>query len=274
MCDLHGCGDAPSTKPLPPVTDDQRRSFMKGLAALPLATVLAYPDLAQAAGQGLTDVRVKTPSGTTAMGVLAMPAKLPAPTVLLIHEWWGLNDQIKSVAAEFAKQGYIALAVDMYGGNVATDRDGAKALMKGVTGASGTEQVVALTDWLKNHKDSTGKVGTIGWCFGGGWSLNASIATDVDATVIYYGRCNKTAAELATLNSPVMGHFGTLDKSINADMVGGFEAAMAKAGKTDLTVHWYDANHAFANPTGSRYDEADAALAWERTQAFFRKHLM
>ncbi len=273
MCDLHGCGDTPSTKPLPKVSNDQRRAFMKGLAALPLATVLAYPDLAQAAGEGLTDVRVKTPSGATAMGVVAMPAKLPAPTVLLIHEWWGLNDQIKSVAAEFAKLGYIALAVDMYGGNVATDRDGAKALMKGVTGASGTEQVVALTEWLKNHKDSTGKVGTIGWCFGGGWSLNASIATDVDATVIYYGRCNKTAAELSTLNSPVLGHFGTLDKSINADMVGGFEAAMAKAGKTALSVNWYEANHAFANPTGSRYDEADAALAWDRTRAFFAKHL-
>lgn len=274
MCDLFGCGDAPSTKPLPQVSVDQRRNFLKGLAALPLATVLAYPDLAHAAGSDLADVRVKTPSGGTAMGVVAMPAKLPAPTVLLIHEWWGLNDQIKSVAAEFAKMGYIALAVDMYGGNVATDRDGAKALMKGVTAASGTEQVVALTQWLKNHKDSTGKVGTVGWCFGGGWSLNASIATDVDATVIYYGRCNKSAAELATLNSPVLGHFGTLDKSINADMVGGFEAAMAEAGKSDLTVHWYEANHAFANPTGSRYDEADAALAWDRTRAFFASHLM
>ncbi len=275
MCDLFGCGDTPSNKPLPRVSDDARRNFMKGMAALPLATVLAYPELAHAQAGGVTQVSVPTASGANATGVLAMPAKLPAPTVLLIHEWWGLNDQIKSVAVEFAKQGYIALAVDMYGGKVASDREGAMALMKGVSGAAGTEQLVALIDFLKNHESSTGKIGTIGWCFGGGWSLNASIATPVDATVIYYGRCNKSVAELATLNSPVLGHFGTLDKSINAEMVGGFEAAMKEAGKADnLTVHWYDANHAFANPTGSRYDEEDAALAWERTTAFFKENLM
>lgn len=275
MCDEISCGYVPSDKPLPDVTDNQRRNFIKGMAALPLATVLAYPDLAKAAGHNsTTPVSIKTPSGGTAMGVVAMPEVTPAPTVLLIHEWWGLNDQIKSVAAEFAKQGYIALAVDMYGGEYASDREGAKKLMKSVDGAVGTEQLVTLIDWLKTHEKSTGKVGTVGWCFGGGWSLNASIATPVDATVIYYGRCNKSAEELATLNSPVLGHFGTLDKSINAEMVGGFEKSMAAAGKTDLAVHWYEANHAFANPTGSRYDEADANLAWERTLAFYKKHLM
>ena len=275
MCDLFGCGEQPSNKPLPRVSDTARRNFLKGAAVLPLATVLAYPELARAQAGGVTGVSIPTASGGTAMGVLAMPAKLPAPTVLLIHEWWGLNDQIKSVAVELAKLGYIALAVDMYGGQVASDSNGAKALMSAVDGASGTEQLVTLIDFLKHHKSSTGKVGTIGWCFGGGWSLNASIATPVDATVIYYGRCNKSAADLATLNSPVLGHFGTLDKSINAEMVGGFEAAMKAAGKAqNLTVHWYEANHAFANPTGSRYDEADAALAWERTTAFFKEHLL
>jgi carboxymethylenebutenolidase len=275
MCDLYGCGDKPSTKPLPRVSDEQRRNFMKGLAVLPLATVLAYPELAHAQADTVTDVSIPTASGGNAMGVLAMPAKLPAPTVLLIHEWWGLNDQIKSVAVEFAKLGYIALAVDMYGGKVAGSAEEAKALMSAVDGGTGTEQLVTLIDFLKNHESSTGKVGTIGWCFGGGWSLNASIATPVDATVIYYGRCDKTAAELAPLNNPVMGHFGTEDQSINAEMVNGFEASMKEAGKADnLTVHWYEANHAFANPTGARYDEADAALAWERTQAFFAKTLM
>jgi carboxymethylenebutenolidase len=275
MCDLHGCGDKPSNKPLPMVSDSQRRNFLKGAAVLPLATVLAYPELARAQADAVSNVSIPTASGGMAMGVLAMPAKLPAPTVLLIHEWWGLNDQIKSVAVEFAKLGYIALAVDMYGGKMAGSAEEAKALMSAVEAASGTEQLVTLIDYLKNHKSSTGKVGTIGWCFGGGWSLSASIATPVDATIIYYGRCTQTAAELATLNNPVLGHFGTEDQSINAQMVGGFEAAMKEAGKSaNLTVHWYEANHAFANPTGSRYDEADAALAWERTTAFFGQHLM
>lgn len=275
MCDLFGCGDTPSKKPLPRVSDEQRRNFLKGVAVLPLATVLAYPELARAQAGGVRDISLPTPSGGTAMGVIAMPAKLPAPTVLLIHEWWGLNDQIKSVAVEFAKMGYIALAADMYGGNVATDRDGAMGLMKSVDGAKGTEQLVTLINHLKTMEGSTGKVGTVGWCFGGGWSLNASLATPVDATVIYYGRCDKSAADLATLQSPVLGHFGTEDTSINAEMVGVLEASMKEAGKADqLTVHWYEANHAFANPTGARYDEADANLAWERTKTFFEQNLM
>lgn len=274
MCDLYGCGDKPSNKPLPRVTDEERRNFMKGLAALPLATVLAYPELAHAQGDMVSPVSVPTSSGGAAQGVIAMPAKLPAPAVILIHEWWGLNDQIKSVAVEFAKQGYIALAVDMYHGKMAATPDEAKALMGGLDAAKATEEMVALAGYLKSHKDGTGKVGTVGWCFGGGWSLNTSIATPVDATIIYYGNCKKTAADLATLNSPVLGHFGTLDQSINAEMVGGFEKAMAEAGKSSqLTVHWYEANHAFANPTGARYDEADANLAWGRTLAFFKRYL-
>lgn len=274
MCDEFGCGESVSKLPLPEVNDEQRRQFIKGLAALPLATVLAYPELAQAAGHRLDSVSVKTPSGHDAIGVLAMPAKTPAPAVLLIHEWWGLNDQIKAVAAEFAALGYIALAVDLYDGKMATDAPGAKALMSATKPDAATEKLVALVNWLKGHKGASGKVGTIGWCFGGGWSLNASLATKVDATVIYYGRVNKSAADLKSLASPVLGHFGTHDKFINKKMVDGFEKSMQEAGKPDLAVHWYDADHAFANPSGSRYDEADAKLAWERTQAFFKSHLM
>lgn len=273
MCNLHGCGDGPSTKPKPELSDIERRSFMKGAIALPLATVLAYPDMAKAAAQTTTPITIKTPSGDIATGVLAMPAVTPAPTVLLIHEWWGLNDQIKSMAAEFAKQGYIAVAIDLYGGKVATNSSEARSLMKTTNSTKATDQLTAVAEWLRHHKDSTGKVGTIGWCFGGGWSLNCSLATPIDATVIYYGSVKKPADQLDSLKGPVLGHFGTQDSFINKAMVEGFKDEMKKAGKTDLTVHWYDANHAFANPTGSRYDEADAATAWQRTLAFYKKHL-
>ena len=108
----------------------------------------------------------------------------------------------------------------------------------------------------------------------GGAMLDGWLARGLDPDRVWIVEPNaETAADLASLSSPVLGHFGTLDKSINPKMVGEFEAAMAEAGKTDLTVHWYTANHAFANPTGSRYDADDAALAWARTRTFLRKNL-
>ena len=117
-----------------------------------------------------------------------------------------------------------------------------------------------------------GKLATIGWCFGGGWSLNASLAAPADATVVYYGSVAKTEDQLARLKGPVLGHFATKDQWINEDMVGGFEKAMAAAGKP-FETHWYEAEHAFANPSGGRYDETDATLAWQRTLAFLKLHL-
>ena len=251
-----------------------RRRMVQGLAAgLPLAVVLADPLLARAAAGGLQAVTI-TAGGRKVSGVLAMPAQTPAPAVLLIHEWWGLNDQIKAVAAEFASQGYMALALDMYDGKLAApgDREAARRYMNAVDPVQGTATVKAWAQWLKAHKKATGKVGTVGWCYGGGISLDTSIAEPVDATVIYYGRVNADAAELKALKGPVLGHFATRDKWINEKMVSAFEAEMKKAGKT-TTSHWYEADHAFANPTGARYDKADAKLAWERTLAFFKATL-
>ncbi|MEX0815517.1 MAG: dienelactone hydrolase family protein, partial [Dongiaceae bacterium] len=106
----------------------------------------------------------------------------------------------------------------------------------------------------------------------GGWSLNASIAAPVAATVIYYGRVERPAADLAALAGPVLGHFADQDQWINRAMVGGFEAAMKQAGKS-LETHWYSADHAFANPTSARYDREDAQTSWRRTLAFLRENL-
>lgn len=273
MCDLDGCA-IPSDLPEIQLDPEQRRLFLKGLACLPLASVLAFPELAKAAANTLQDVSIKLADGSSATAALALPKAKTGPAVVLIHEWWGLNDQIKAVAAELASMGYVALAVDLYGGNAAKDPAGAKALMKAVNTEQATETMTGWVDYLKKHERSSGKVATMGWCFGGGWSLNTSIATPVDATVIYYGRVTAPADALKSLNGPVLGHFGTQDKNINEKMVAGFEAEMTNAGKSDsLTVHRYDANHAFANPTGARYDEKNAALAWERTSAFLKQHI-
>ncbi len=256
------------------MTQLARRRVVTSLASLPLAAVLADPRLARAAAAGLQDVGLTTKGGKAVTAALALPSSTPAPTLLLIHEWWGLNDQIKAVAADLAGQGYIALAVDLYDGKVAGpgDRENARAYMQSVVATEATDTLVSWVDWLKGHAQATGKVGTVGWCFGGGWSLNAGIATPVDATVVYYGRVNRTAEDLKALKGPVLGHYATQDKWINQEMVSGFEAAMKAAGKT-ATSHWYEADHAFANPTSARYDEADAKLAWDRTLAFFTANL-
>jgi carboxymethylenebutenolidase len=164
-----------------------RRTFVKGVAATaPLALVLSDPRLAAAVAAGLETVTIATGDGRKVSGALAVPAKTPAPAVLLIHEWWGLNDQIKSVAAEFAKLGYLALALDLYDGKLAKDgdRETANNYRKAVKEAEGNATVSAWIEWLTKHGKGNGKVGTVGWCFGGGWSLNASIARPVDASVV------------------------------------------------------------------------------------------
>ncbi len=249
-----------------------RRQVLGALAGLPLAAVLADPRLARAAAADLVEVTQTALDGKPVKAALALPAVTPAPAIVLIHEWWGLNDQIKSVAAEFAALGYVALAIDLYGGTVATTREDARAAMQAVDGAVAADTLETWIAWLKAHKDVAGGIGTVGWCFGGGWSLNASIAAPVEATVVYYGRVTQPAAELAALKGPVLGHFATRDKWINKDMVGGFQAAMAEAGKS-VTAHWYEADHAFANPSSGRYEAADAQLSWQRTLDFFKANL-
>ena len=249
-----------------------RRRFLKGLTSIPLATVLASPRLAAAVSAGLQEVEAKLADGRTVKAALAQPQGQAKGSILLIHEWWGLNNQIKSVASEFANQGYKALAVDLYRGHVADTRADARALMKSVVPMAATETLNVWVKWLRADARAGDKIATIGWCFGGGWSLNASLSSPVDATIVYYGRVNKTADELGTLKGPVLGHYATQDQWINKEMVSGFESAMDAAGKTD-TSHWYDAQHAFANPTSARYDEEDAALAWRRTLEFLKQQL-
>src|SRR5690348_858204 len=173
-----------------------RRDVLTGFAGLSLAALLADPVRVAQAAAGLETVTIKTAGGRSVSGALALPAQVPAGGVMIVHEWWGLNDQIKAVASELAANGFVALAIDLYGGKVATDPDRAQKLMGGVNDADATDTVTAWVDHLYGMKEVNGKVATLGFCFGGGWSLNASLAHPVDATVIYYGRCDKSAAEL------------------------------------------------------------------------------
>jgi carboxymethylenebutenolidase len=211
-----------------------------------------------------------TDGGKKVNAALALPAKTPAPAVLLVHEWWGLNDQIKAVAADLAHEGYAALAIDLYDGKVATVPDGARSYMGAVKADEAKDTVGSWARWLKKHAKGNGKIATVGWCFGGSSSLMTGIAEPVDGTIVYYGKVDRSAAMLENLKGPVLGHYATQDQWINQAMVDKFEAAMQEAGKP-YTSHWYDAQHAFANPSSGRYDKEDAQLSWKRTLEFLGK---
>ena len=251
-----------------------RRQLLAGAAAsvagIPLATILGDAALARAAASLLERQTLTLTSGRTVDAYLGLPRATPAPAVLLVHEWWGLNDQIKAVARDLTNEGFVALAVDLMGGKTATHRNDAKRLMGRVGRAETLELSRAWLRWLKAHPAVNGKLATIGWCFGGGWALSAATVEPVDATVVYYGRVNHPTSELRNLKGPVMGHFATHDIWINRDMVTLFELGMLKAGKRSIS-HWYEAGHAFANPTDSRFDNKHAALAWQRSLDFLRR---
>jgi carboxymethylenebutenolidase len=191
--------------------------------------------------------------------------------ILLIHEWWGLNDHIRGWADRFGDLGYRAIAVDLYDGKVATKPEEARALMEAVK----QEEANAKHRTVLNALKAPGrKLATIGWCFGGGQSLQASLVYPeaVSATVIYYGPLITDHTKLSVLKGPMLGIFAKQDASITVEKVQAFESAMKRAGRK-LEVYFYDADHAFANPSGNRYNSEAAKAAWEVTRAFLDKHL-
>ena len=215
--------------------------------------------------------------GKPVRGYLARPkdAKGPLPGLVVIHEWWGLNDNVRAMTRRLAGEGYQALAVDLYGGATADTPEAATKLMNGVLGntAAAQDNLKKAVAYLKGK--GVKKLGVIGWCFGGGWSLQTALLApaDVNATVIYYGRLETEPAKLAPLKSPVIGFFGAADNSIPVATVHAFEAELKKEGKP-VEVHVYDgAGHAFANPSGGNYRPEAAKDAWTKTTAFFAKHL-
>lgn len=221
-------------------------------------------------------VTYATVDGTEVQGYLAQPrgAEGPLPGIIVIHEWWGLNDNIRSMTDQLAGQGYRALAVDLYGGKTATTPDEAQTLMRAAMGRS-----AELTENLKQAyaylSDKGQKVGTIGWCFGGGWSLATALALPdaIDATVIYYGRLVTGRAELEKLQMPILGFFGAEDTGIPVDSVHAFENTLHSLGKDATITVYQGAAHAFANPSGKSYRPEPAKDAWTKTLAFFAKNL-
>ncbi len=223
------------------------------------------------------EVVYATVDGEQSKGFLVLPegGATGAPAMIVIHEWWGLNENIQTMARKLAAEGYVALAVDLYGGEVATDSEGARGLMMQSMARRGALEENLRQAYAFLEAQGTSRVGSIGWCFGGGWSLNTALLLpeQLAAAVIYYGRVKTEPAELETLTAPVLGIFGAEDQGIPVDSVRAFEKALNELGK-EAEIHVYEgADHAFANPSGLRYQAEAAEDAWAKTLSFLAARL-
>ncbi|MBX7126177.1 MAG: dienelactone hydrolase family protein [Cyclobacteriaceae bacterium] len=235
----------------------------------PLPRVYVHKSLA-----GGQDITFKCADGTEGRGYLLKAAKPTNNWVFVFQEWWGLNDNIRRHSEELYNDlGNVnVLAIDMYDGKVATDRETAGRYMQEFKQERGATLVKGAIAFAGKNAH----IGTVGWCFGGGQSLQAALnaGKQADACVIYYGMPVDDVNLLKTLNCDVLGLFAGKEKYINTDVVAKFQANMKAAGK-NLTVKSYDAEHGFANPSNpmGNYNEAAAKDAYQQTLAFFKARL-
>lgn len=200
----------------------------------------------------------------------------PLPAVIMIHEWWGLNDGLRAMADRLAGEGYIVLAVDLFKGRTAEQPDGARELMLEVL-----ENPSFAEDNLRQAYDflvTTARapsVASLGWCFGGGWSLNTAMMFPerLAASVIYYGQVISDEEQLQRLSVPILGIFAEQDRGIPVDSVRRFETALQRLRKEHAIRVFPGVGHAFANPSGENYDAVAAADAWALTLDFLARHL-
>jgi carboxymethylenebutenolidase len=272
--------------------DINRRTFMTRLGSLSVAGLslglissALIPDYAKAEQISFNDPDIKasyaefdSPNGYgKGNGYLVLPSKLDgkAPTVLVVHENRGLNPYVKDVARRLAKQGFIAFAPDALfplGGYPGNDDDG-RAMQRSLDRNKIEQDFMAAATWLKQHELGSGKLGVVGFCFGGYISnlLAAAMPSQIDAAVPYYGTPAKTELQ-AKVKGPILIHFAEQDKRVNATWPE-YEEVL-KANKANYEAHFYaGAQHGFHNDSTSRYSPKDAELSWQRTVAFFEKHL-
>ena len=223
-------------------------------------------------------VTVPSPEGNENIkGVFSKPAKFKGklPGVLVVHENRGLNPYIEDVARRVATANFLSLAPDgltSVGGYPGSDEKGG-ALFSTVNRPKMAEDFVAAAKWLKSHKDCSGKIGVVGFCFGGGVSNNLAVrmGADLAAAAPFYGS-QPAAADVPKIKAHLLIHYASLDARINGGWAA-YEEAL-KANSIHYTMHMYEGvNHGFHNDTTPRYDEASAKLAWQRTLAFFNERL-
>lgn len=250
---------------------------MRAIFCLILLAAVASPVLAEVKTKEMTfksgDEKIK--------GFLAEPdGKGPFPAIVVIQEWWGLSDWIKDNAKRLAAQGYVCLAPDLYRGKVTNDREVASQLLKGLPRDRAIRDLKAAVDVLAGMANvNKEKIGSIGWCMGGGYSFDLALNDSrVRACAICYGRVVTDAEKLKPLNAAVLGIFGEQDKGIPAASVREFASALKTAGKKVDQIKFFPAGHGFMRPSSETnknpaYNEAAAKQAWQLIDKFFAKEL-
>jgi carboxymethylenebutenolidase len=234
--------------------------------------------LLHATSFGATSKEVSYKSGDeTVKAILYTPAgNGPFSGIVVIHEWWGLNDWVKEQASKLADEGYAALAIDLYRGKVADNPGTAHELMRGVPEDRALRDLHAAVEYLKSQSNiKKDRIGSIGWCMGGGYTLDVALQEPtLEATVINYGHLATDPAALSKINAAILGNFGGKDQGIPPEDVRKFEESLKQAGKkVDIKIY-PDAGHAFENPNNKNgYRPDDAADAWKRTVNFLASTL-
>jgi carboxymethylenebutenolidase len=251
---------------------DVREQFRQEAATPAFAAMHQNPNyyrLEDPAGQSVT---FKAADGSTAMGYEIKSKKKSNKWIFVIQEWWGLNDHIKREADILSKElsNVNVIALDLYDGKVAATADSAMKYMQ----AAKTDRLENIIKGALAYAGTDAKIYTIGWCFGGMWSLQTSLLAGKQASgcVMYYGRPETNLEKLKTLNCDVIGFFGNLDKSPSPEMVTKFEADMQTVGKK-ITAYKYEAGHGFSNPSNPSFNKEATEDAHVKAVAFLKEHM-
>jgi carboxymethylenebutenolidase len=222
-----------------------------------------------------TRIDFKAKSGAETSGEIALPSGSDkAPGLVLVQEWWGLNDHIRSLADRFAAAGFITLAPDLYHGKVTNDAGEAGQLMQALDGKRAIDDIAGAVAFLAVHARSSGKVGITGFCMGGAYAFAATAAIpEIAAAVPFYGIPPAERLDFARMKAPILAHFASRDQWATAARAGEIKKDL-EAHHGSMRLEVYEADHAFMNDTRPEvYAPEAASLAWERTLAFLHQHL-
>jgi len=216
-------------------------------------------------------------NGDTATGYLAVPESGKGPAVVVLQEWWGLDEHIRSVVDRFASEGFVALAPDLYHGETTDQPDEAQQKMMAMNMGQAEKEMRGAVDYLSDHESYDGSgIGSVGFCLGGGLAVWAATANPkVDAVVTFYYVTPHGKPDFSKVDGPVLGHFGTGDDFVPVDDAKALEKELNDAG-ADAHFEFYEgAGHAFFNDTDrlGTYDKDKAESAWQKTVDFFKRHL-